>query len=126
MINITTPGPTTFTSASDDAFRLFIDNVLVLNNDGGHGPNAPVSGTANLSAGLHDVRIDYTQGGGGSVAQLLYTPAGGTAQPVPFTNAQPVPFGVLYTPDPLNLGNAVTVSASSTIQLTGGSFTAVG
>src|SRR5262249_35460035 len=44
MIAIATPGPTTFTSGSDDAVRLYIDGVLVINNDGGHGPNGPVSG----------------------------------------------------------------------------------
>src|SRR5262249_34953936 len=121
-----TPGPTTFTTTSDDAFRLYIDNTLVLNNDGSHGIGAAASGTINLSAGLHDLRVDYTQGGGGDEAQLTYTPAGGFAQPISFTNPQPIPFSALYTPDPLNLGNAVNVTASSTIQLNGSNFTAVG
>src|SRR5205823_4334571 len=72
----------------------------------------------NLSTGLHDVRIDFEQGTGGDQAQVSYTPQGGTPQPIPFS--------VLYTPDPLNLGSNITVSASSTIQLTGSAFTAVG
>src|SRR5262249_33435495 len=126
MINITTPGPTTFTSTSDDAMKVYIDNVLVLNNDGGHGIGSSASGTINLAAGLHDIRVDYTQGGGGDMAQLSYTPASGAAQPIPFSNPQPIPFSALYTPDPLNLGNAVTVSGSPTIHLTGTNFTAVG
>src|SRR5207244_3418602 len=58
------------------------------------------------------------QGTGGDQAQVNYTPPGGVAQPVPFT--------ALYTPDPLNLGNAVSVAGTSSIQVTGGAFTAVG
>ena len=71
------------------------------------------------------MRVHYAQGTGGDEAQLSYTPAGGTSQPIPVTAAQPIPFSVLFAPDPLNLGNAVTVAASSTIQLTGGNFTTV-
>ncbi len=121
MLNVTTPGPTTFTSTSDDAMKVYVDGVLVVNNNasaGGHGPDAPVSGTVTLSAGLHDIRVDYTQGTGGDEALLTWTPAGGTAQPIPFS--------ALYAPDPLDLGNAVNVTANSAIQLNGGNFTAVG
>ncbi len=37
MINITQAGPTTFTTSSDDSTRLYIDGVLVIDNDDGHG-----------------------------------------------------------------------------------------
>src|SRR5205807_10277803 len=40
MIDIATPGPTTFTSTSDDGMRLYVDNILVLNNDAAHGVGA--------------------------------------------------------------------------------------
>src|SRR5207249_4475579 len=126
MIEIATPGPTTFTSLADDAVKLYVDNVLILNNDGGHGVTAPASGTANLTAGLHDLRVYFTQGAGGDESLLTWTPPGGAAQPIPFTTAQPIPFGVLYTPDPLNLGNVVNVSKDSTIQASGSNWTALG
>src|SRR5439155_11354684 len=75
MIEIATPGPTTFTALSDDGMRLYVDNILVLNNDGPHGVG-PASGTINLAGGLHDVRVEYTQGGGGNQALLTYAIAG--------------------------------------------------
>src|SRR5439155_25778685 len=108
MISITQPGPTTFATQTDDGSRLFVDNILVVANDGSHGVQS-LSGTINLGVGLHDLRVDYAQGGGGDQAQVSYGPAGGVLVPIPFN--------VLYTPDPLTLGNALTVSGNSTLQL---------
>ncbi len=116
MINIPQAGAVAFTSSSDDGTRLFVDGTLVVTDDGPHGVQNH-SNTINLSAGLHDIRLDFAQGGGGDVAQVFYT-VGGITQPIPFT--------ALYTPDPLTLGNAVTVSANSTIQLNGSAFTDIG
>ena len=119
MINITQAGPTTFTLSSDDSTRLWIDGVLVIDNDGGHGVQT-ISNTIDLSAGLHDIKIDYTQGGGGDEAILSYTPFGGVSQVVP-TN-------VLYTPDALltALPNAVNVTGASSIQILGSAFSTIG
>src|SRR5205823_639544 len=76
MINIAQPGPTVFTIGSDDATRLYVDGVLLVNDDGGHAVQT-ISNTINLTAGLHDIRLDYTQGNGGNAAVLGYTPFGG-------------------------------------------------
>ena len=119
MINITQAGPTTFTTSSDDASRLYIDGVLVVDNDNGHGVQA-ISNTINLSAGLHDLVMYYDQGAGGDQAILSYTPFGGVSQVIP-TN-------VLYTSDALltALPNAINVTGNSGIQVLGGAFTTVG
>ncbi len=116
LINITQAGPTTFQTGSDDGTRVYIDGNLVVNNDGPHGVVLN-SATVNLTAGLHNIQVDYVQGGGGDSIQVYYAPAGGTLQPIPFS--------ALYTPDNLALPNAVTVSGNSSITLNGANFTTV-
>ncbi len=117
MINITQAGPTTFQTGSDDGSKLYIDGVLVANSDGPHGV-ALNSSTVNLTAGLHNIQVDYVQGGGGDTLQVSYGPAGGPLQLIPFT--------ALYTPDNLLLPNTVTASGNSTITLNGGAFSTLG
>ena len=74
-LQITNAGAYRFFTASDDGSRVFIDGVLVVQNDGSKGTTDLGSAAVTLSAGLHDVRVDYAQGGGGASEILSW--AGG-------------------------------------------------
>ena len=50
-----------FTLASDDGSALFLDNRLVIDNDGIH-PLVTKKGSVHLSVGAHEIRIAYFQG----------------------------------------------------------------
>ena len=50
-----------FQLIADDGAILYIDGEEVINNDGVH-PTRSKSGAASLSAGYHDIRVDYFQG----------------------------------------------------------------
>jgi hypothetical protein len=64
-LNVTTAGNYTFYLSSDDGSKLYIDGVLRVSNDGLHG-TGDVAGTAfALSAGVHDIRVDYFDKNGG-------------------------------------------------------------
>lgn len=60
-----------FLLTSDDGSRLFIDDQLVVDNDGTHGM-VQESGTIMLDAGLHALRIEYFENLGGSGLVFQY------------------------------------------------------
>jgi hypothetical protein len=64
------PGPYTFTLTSDDGARLYIDDQLVVDNDGVHPPR-DASGTVNLMPGIHRMRVSYFQGPQSEIALVL-------------------------------------------------------
>ena len=78
------PGQYTFFTQSDDGARLTIYNKVVVENDGPH-PLSERSGTIELSAGDHPIKLEFAQGGGGSAILLLWQPPGGKKQVVPPT-----------------------------------------
>lgn len=83
LVHIANPGFYVFQTCSDDGSKVFIDGVLVVNNDGVHGTNC-VSGPVTLTAGDHPVVVDYFQGPRYSISlQLFWTPPNGTSQLVP-------------------------------------------
>jgi mono/diheme cytochrome c family protein len=49
---------------SDDGSNLFVDDKLVVDNDGVHAP-AERSGAARMTAGMHPFHVGFFQGGGG-------------------------------------------------------------
>jgi len=53
----------TFETSSDDGSRLYIDNKMVLNNDGVH-PNRAAKGQVRLKAGKRKIEVRYFEGGG--------------------------------------------------------------
>jgi hypothetical protein len=67
---IDNPGRYRFSLESDDGSKLYIDERLVIDNDGQHPPNT-VHGHVELSAGLHDIRVSYFQGPRDTVALVL-------------------------------------------------------
>ena len=57
-VRIPEDGAYTFHLASDDGSRLYLDGTLLVDNDGNHG-TVTRSGTRNLEAGDHALRVDY-------------------------------------------------------------------
>src|SRR5204863_376034 len=76
------PAPVTFFTASDDGSVLYVDELLVVNNDFLQGVTER-SGTVTLDAGFHSLRLEYFQGSGPSGLQFLYSLNGGPKQPIP-------------------------------------------
>ena len=77
-ILVPTSGDYTFYITSDDGQRLYIDNALVIDNWVAQGPTTKQY-TATLSAGQAiSLKYEYYEIGGGAVAKLEWTPAGGS------------------------------------------------
>jgi mono/diheme cytochrome c family protein len=63
VFNAEAAGKYTFTLSSDDGSRLLIDGKKVVDDDGVH-PTQTQSGSVELSKGVHQIVVDYFQGGG--------------------------------------------------------------
>ena len=61
LITVQESGLYKFRLHSDDGSKLYIDSILVINNDGTHAPRS-VSGEIYLSPGTYPIRVDYFQG----------------------------------------------------------------
>ncbi|HXX94535.1 MAG TPA: DUF6797 domain-containing protein [Planctomycetota bacterium] len=66
-------------SDSDDGSRITIDGKVIVNNGGTH-PMQEKSGTVELAAGDHEIRIEFFQAGGGAGIKVSWQPAGGKRQ----------------------------------------------
>ena len=64
------PGKYRFALTSDDGSKLYIDERLVIDNDGQHAPET-AKGSVELSGGRHDIRVSYFQGPRFAVALVL-------------------------------------------------------
>ena len=82
-------GTTTFFTTSDDGVRLFVNNVLVVDNWTDHAPTEN-SGTIALAAGVkYDVRMETYENGGLAVAKLAWSGPGLAKEFVPQTHLYP-------------------------------------
>ncbi|MFE2049578.1 ricin-type beta-trefoil lectin domain protein [Streptomyces sp. NPDC059459] len=72
-------GSYTLRLTSDDGSRLWIDDRLVINHDGLHGPDAPKDATVDLTAGPHSLRIEHFERDGGQQLTLAWKPPGASA-----------------------------------------------
>ncbi|MCH2201435.1 MAG: CehA/McbA family metallohydrolase [Fuerstiella sp.] len=82
LIDIPQDGIYTFSTSSNDGSRLYIDETLVVSNDGLHGLG-PVSDIIPLKAGLHPIRLDYFNAGGTWGLEVTWKGPGFEEQPVP-------------------------------------------
>ena len=73
QLNLANAGLYSFNSQSDDGSRLFIDGVLVVNNDGGKGGTPMFSAPIRLAAGRHDIRVDYVNNASSGVMALGFS-----------------------------------------------------
>lgn len=60
-----------FITESDDGSRVFIDGKLVVDNGGCHIPEEK-DGAVELSAGNHEIRVDYFENNGGASCRLKW------------------------------------------------------
>lgn len=114
-INITTAGSYTFYLSSDDASYLWLDNAALayptntgdatINNGGLHGVSV-VSATVNLTAGQHNIQVQFGENSGGNTLKLEYenTALGIARQVVPTSilcsSIQPLIATPVPTPPP--------------------------
>ena len=110
LVNITTGGSYTFTSASDDNSAVWIDGVLVVNADTAAGKGvSDVNGTVTLTPGYHSIVVKWAQGTGGAGMMLSYNgPDTGGSKVFVGSIAGTVTNGSLA---PVTLTNPVTVTS---------------
>lgn len=78
LIALPATGTYAFRLISDDGSRLWIEDRLIIEHDGLHGP-VPKDATVQLRAGQHVLRIDHFDAGGGKDLALLWRPPGAPA-----------------------------------------------
>lgn len=85
-IEVPADGEWNFATRSDDGSWLWIDGALVVDN-AGLKPAGRKDGRVNLSKGAHQLRVAYTQGGGGAELKVLWAGPGVDEQELPGTSA---------------------------------------
>ena len=80
-LKIDADGTYRFYLTSDDGSKLFIDDKLVVNNDGVHAPTT-VMGSVKLSTGMHKLKLGYFQHLGGADLRLQMEGPGVTKQDI--------------------------------------------
>ena len=72
----------TFNLSSDDGSKLWLNNKLIIDNDGLHGMTEK-SGTVALAAGYHQLRLAYFQKSGGNDLKLSWNKGKNAKEPIP-------------------------------------------
>ncbi len=78
-------GKYTFSIASDDGSRLYLDDKLLVNHDGLHGMSEK-SSAIKLSPGSHKLVVTYFDNGGGDGLKVTWKGPGFKKQPIPADN----------------------------------------
>jgi PA14 domain len=83
-------GQTTICSEADDGIRVYLDDILIINNWGEHAVEQVCVGR-NLSPGPHDIYVQYFEATGYSVARLKWrtSPLDPLLIPIPTSSLQP-------------------------------------
>ncbi|MFE1288147.1 ricin-type beta-trefoil lectin domain protein [Streptomyces sp. NPDC058751] len=99
--NLTVPqtGGYTLRLTSDDGSRLLIDDQVVIDHDGLHGPD-PKDATVDLTAGPHALRIEHFERDGGQQITLSWKPPGATGFTVVPNSALSTDAGVVRVTAP--------------------------
>jgi glucose/arabinose dehydrogenase len=82
VLRVEKAGKIQFWTESDDGSRLVIDGKVVVDNGGVH-PMTEKAGAAELTAGDHEVKIEFYQGGGEAGCKVSWQPPGGGRQAIP-------------------------------------------
>ena len=101
IANVTVPtaGNYTFRLTSDDGSELFIDDGLVIDHDGLHG-ETDKDGDVELTAGMHALRINFFEAGGGQELTLSWRPPGASTFSVVPNEALSTDAGVVRVTSP--------------------------
>ena len=81
-ISISDPGIYTFSTYSDDGSRLYIDDKLLVDNDGLHGM-LEKRGSLPLMKGLHKIRVTYFERDGNDELKVFFKKSGAKLSPIP-------------------------------------------
>lgn len=83
-------GNYTFSTASDDGVRLWVNGVLRINNWSDHAPTTNTSAPVALVAGQkYSIVMEYYERGGGAVARLQWAYPGQATQVIPQSRLYP-------------------------------------
>jgi hypothetical protein len=69
--NVPTAGQYTFITRSDDGSELYVDQQLVVDNDGSH-ETVEKSGVVNLATGVHSIEVQYFELGDSEILDVLW------------------------------------------------------
>jgi predicted esterase len=83
FIQIDEPGAYTFFTSSDDGSRLYIEGILVVDNDGLHGTQERSGVYTFGSAGRYAIKVTFFENGGGEVLTVSYDPPSAAKQLIP-------------------------------------------
>ncbi len=109
-LSVEQQGTYTFYTTSDDGSRLYIDQKLVVDNDGRHGSRER-QGTLSLQPGMHIIEVVFFEHSGNQILEVDYTGPGFGKKPVLaeklFTNIEKPTLNCLDTlvAPPVNLVN---------------------
>lgn len=81
-IDVPETGVYSFYFTCDDGGVLYVDNELVVDNDGLH-PPVLKSGQSAMKKGLHPFKLDFIEGGGGYTLRLQYSFNGSAPKDIP-------------------------------------------
>lgn len=82
MLKISAAGAYTFHLRSDDGSRLWLNGTPIIENDGVHTARSVASQAIDLSAGNHELRVEYFQASSSQLLTLHYQLNGGAIVPV--------------------------------------------
>jgi len=82
LVKVPADGLYMFYTRSDDGSRLYLDDRLVVDNDGLHAARDG-AGVVRLAAGLHSLTLAYFEASGDKLLELSYEGPGLTRQPIP-------------------------------------------
>lgn len=83
-LDIPTSGVWRLATLSDDGTQLFLDEQLIVDNDGSHAARLR-EGAVALEAGLHHFRLHFFQYHGAAELQLFWQAPGNDREPIPTT-----------------------------------------
>lgn len=81
-VDVPAAGSWTFASSSDDGSRVIVDGVVVVDNDGLHGP-VDVAGSVDLDEGSHAFEVQFFEKAGGEVLDVRWSGPGVAQEPIP-------------------------------------------
>jgi mono/diheme cytochrome c family protein len=81
-INVPKEGEYEFATKSDDGSRLLIDDKQIVDNGGVH-PDQERKGKVTLTAGPHNIVVEYFDAGGNTALKVLWKPPGGKKEEIP-------------------------------------------